>query len=883
MNRFKLLNVFTIIIILLAVFPPGKVQAYIEISEDVTISNDATWVTDIVVTNGATLTIAPNVNVTVNCSDFNPYTSGKDPNKIELIIKDGTLIADQVVFQGAEANSCWYGIEILDNGDATITRSTISDVRVGITVEESSAEISGNTITSVWGLPDEADPNRRTATGIYVVDGDDGIIIENNNITGVQGGDAPDDILPLSGGLAYGILVIRTNDITMQGNKIEYIQGGDAGAWTTKASDGADGVDGDCSDNQNPTAGADGANGNAGGSGANAYGIFAQSSVDVKTMAVVKNTITNITGGNGSRGQWGGDGGDSGDANCQVGAVGDNPTDGIAGAAGGNGGNGGAGGVGGDAYGIWSSKMTASINENQITRLLGGLASVGVLGGSGGAGGNGGKGSDSVIHTTPKIPAGFGGSGGAGGAGGTTGNSGEGGSAIGVYFGLASLNSFLQNTIRDVTGRPGGLGNMGASGGVGGIGGDGGMGYDPYRFGGGGGAGGLAGKGGQAGNGGNGGSAYGLWFINATVSKIDSNVIEKISAGSGFYGGMGGIGQTGGVGGNVRQYPNVDDVNVTGGVGGMGGAAGRGGNGGRAGFAYAIYATGANGNTIVVNNLIYDVYAPTGGKGGDGGAGGDGGRGGSGVTVVSDDVDAPGGDGGNGGAAGNGGDGADNVPGVSMVNASAFYLSSYSTSTSSWLLTNNTIVNISSANSDPGKGLKGVPGDGGAGGNGSPAGSAGDAGAIGHDGNPGVKGQTGGYYSGPYVTSDLYNNIIAWLPTEPLSNSVGLFKALDGTVSGFRYGDVYGWQKNYGDSLVTIDKTGSISTDPLFVDFETKDYHLQVTSSCVDTGLDTAPGVPTIDIEGTTRPYGGHIDMGAYEFDPLGGLDFSIFLPMITK
>jgi len=59
---------------------------------------------------------------------------------------------------------------------------------------------------------------------------------------------------------------------------------------------------------------------------------------------------------------------------------------------------------------------------------------------------------------------------------------------------------------------------------------------------------------------------------------------------------------------------------------------------------------------------------------------------------------------------------------------------------------------------------------------------------------------------------------------------------------------------------------GNISADPLFVDPGNKDYRLQTASPCKDAGNDavgtTADGT---DLDGSTRVYGSHVDMGAYE------------------
>ena len=57
---------------------------------------------------------------------------------------------------------------------------------------------------------------------------------------------------------------------------------------------------------------------------------------------------------------------------------------------------------------------------------------------------------------------------------------------------------------------------------------------------------------------------------------------------------------------------------------------------------------------------------------------------------------------------------------------------------------------------------------------------------------------------------------------------------------------------------------GNINADPLFVDAVNDDFHLQLTSPCIDTG--TADGAPADDLDGNYRPTGNGYDMGAYEY-----------------
>ncbi|MCB0429230.1 MAG: T9SS type A sorting domain-containing protein [Flavobacteriales bacterium] len=71
----------------------------------------------------------------------------------------------------------------------------------------------------------------------------------------------------------------------------------------------------------------------------------------------------------------------------------------------------------------------------------------------------------------------------------------------------------------------------------------------------------------------------------------------------------------------------------------------------------------------------------------------------------------------------------------------------------------------------------------------------------------------------------------------------------------------------YANKFSTPSGSGNISTDPLFVDEASGNFHLQPGSPCID------KGVPALnvsnDFDGTQRPYGSGYDMGAYEYAPV--------------
>ncbi|MHC4250032.1 MAG: choice-of-anchor Q domain-containing protein [Planctomycetota bacterium] len=65
----------------------------------------------------------------------------------------------------------------------------------------------------------------------------------------------------------------------------------------------------------------------------------------------------------------------------------------------------------------------------------------------------------------------------------------------------------------------------------------------------------------------------------------------------------------------------------------------------------------------------------------------------------------------------------------------------------------------------------------------------------------------------------------------------------------------------YGATIT--DGGGNVSADPLFASPDMGNVRLRVGSPCIDTGTPT--GAPATDIEGTPRPQGSEVDMGAYE------------------
>jgi len=61
-------------------------------------------------------------------------------------------------------------------------------------------------------------------------------------------------------------------------------------------------------------------------------------------------------------------------------------------------------------------------------------------------------------------------------------------------------------------------------------------------------------------------------------------------------------------------------------------------------------------------------------------------------------------------------------------------------------------------------------------------------------------------------------------------------------------------------------QANNIQQDPLFVEADAEDFHIQGTSPCINVGLNSAPSISSIDYEGEDRIMGGTVDIGADEF-----------------
>lgn len=625
----KWMGCLSILFVLFWSFPVEFVYAYDEITTNMTWNGIVYPMQDVVIRNGATLTVDPGTTVLIQCHDDGNYPGSEDLDRISIIVEGGgTLEADGAIFagEGYPENDCWYGIEFKPGSNGFVRDSTIRDGIKGVSLE-SEIEISGNTIEYMIGSDgyEEFHSYGEGAYGIYV--DADGLspVVENNTIQNIFGGNGwygPAGNDSGSGGPAYGIAVLDGSPI-ISGNTIQTIYGGDG-------ADGSPGANGDNGTNA-VTLGTDGESGSAGGDGENgAYGGLGAGiylSPDADDVVIAGNAIQIIRSGLSGAGGDGGDGGNGGDgAPGELGAVGGN---GGNGGAGGNGGSGGNGAHSVYTYGIFSKANLVQIMGNSLSNIQNGAGGQAGDGGDGGAGGAGGMGGEGV--------AGLGGNGGLGGTGGLGGLPGSVSGVNQCYYIFVegtTLVAFTGNILSGGTVVSSGPGANGGSGGAGGTGGEAGPGIPGS---------GNGGNGGAGGNGANGGSPavlgviYGVYFrtLTAVNEPITNNIFNSMTSHEAQLGGNGGNGGDGGDGGWDDGTPF--------GNGGDGGDGGNGGPGGDSGYAYLFNIF--NSSMDVVNNTFYNPSSPL-ILGNNGGLAGIGGTGGSGtIPGVSGAVGNSGGEG----------------------------------------------------------------------------------------------------------------------------------------------------------------------------------------------------------------------------------------------
>jgi hypothetical protein len=105
-------------------------------------------------------------------------------------------------------------------------------------------------------------------------------------------------------------------------------------------------------------------------------------------------------------------------------------------------------------------------------------------------------------------------------------------------------------------------------------------------------------------------------------------------------------------------------------------------------------------------------------------------------------------------------------------------------------------------------------------------------------------------------TVRLTNNIV-------VSHTLGV-AAPDNSLADIRYTL---WHGNGVDLTPALTQTDSLSAAPGFVDPANDDFHIRPASPACDAGDPAGvPPAPPVDIEGTLRPFGPRVDLGAYEW-----------------
>ena len=98
---------------------------------------------------------------------------------------------------------------------------------------------------------------------------------------------------------------------------------------------------------------------------------------------------------------------------------------------------------------------------------------------------------------------------------------------------------------------------------------------------------------------------------------------------------------------------------------------------------------------------------------------------------------------------------------------------------------------------------------------------------------------------------------------------------LNAAASGANYDD-YSALNYCCTTPLPTNGTGNITSDPMFVDAANVDFHLQSTSPCINTGNNAYVATST-DLGGNPRILADAVDIGAYEFQSISLIGFSVF------
>ncbi len=131
--------------------------------------------------------------------------------------------------------------------------------------------------------------------------------------------------------------------------------------------------------------------------------------------------------------------------------------------------------------------------------------------------------------------------------------------------------------------------------------------------------------------------------------------------------------------------------------------------------------------------------------------------------------------------------------------------------------------------------------------------------------------------------NDMGVNFGFWAPSGggvyTISNNIVAFNTTWGLWKGdytadpiLSNNDIYnpGVQSISNNITYTVGVDGNIESDPLFMNASESNYHLQTGSPCIDAGDVSVVQPGETDLDGHPRIIGGHVDIGAYEYDNPG-------------
>jgi YD repeat-containing protein len=143
-------------------------------------------------------------------------------------------------------------------------------------------------------------------------------------------------------------------------------------------------------------------------------------------------------------------------------------------------------------------------------------------------------------------------------------------------------------------------------------------------------------------------------------------------------------------------------------------------------------------------------------------------------------------------------------------------------------------------------------------------------------GNSGSNGGSAIYLDGFFGQTQIFNNIFAG----PAAGQTAVFcnNLRSNLLPIFKFNDAFNPQGTAYGGICTGEtgQNGNISADPLFVDTQVDNFHLQPTSPAVDAGTNTTPvPLPPTDFDGNPRVFHTTVDIGAFEYQGTTTTTFS--------